>query len=69
MAHPRLTVLIGVVAVFVGVAIAALTQTIIMPAHPGGSLSLRQPILWVAVLIPAVLIMIILLLRWRRETR
>lgn len=67
MVHPARVALLGVIAVIAGVAIAALCYSFPMLAHPGGSLSFRQPMLWVAVLILAALIMIVQWLKWRRE--
>lgn len=68
MATPTLVaLLLGVIAVSAGVAIAVLSHTFVLLARAGGSLPFGQSIPWLAFLILAVLALIALLLRRGRE--
>jgi len=67
MASPTLVaLLLGVIAVSTGVAIAALSHTFVIFARVGGSLPLRQSIPWLGFLLLAALALIVLVLRWPR---
>jgi hypothetical protein len=67
MASPTLVaLLLGVVAVSAGVAIAALSHTFVIFARAGGSLPFRQSIPWLVFLLLAALALIVLVLRWRQ---